>query len=330
MSAFHHDDETAATARPEHLAATVSEHGIVLRRDALAIGVTRHEIATMLDTGYLIREARSVYRLAGATRTGPTAARAAVSAAGGYGLGLISAMAWAGVRLRWLPDDPRHVHVLIDAGSRIKSKDWYSVHPTRRLDIETETAVVNGVRITTVPRSIRDFAAVLPYSEESTRQLDAWVDEARAVDMLEIEHLAAVADRERSNKVKKRLTDLHDRHVGIAPELFKSVGEAWLKDLIVRNGLPSPLWNVKPPFATKEVDAYYPHVPLIIEFDGYWVHRPRGKHHRDRRGDRRALAGHRVPTVRITKWDFENDLVQLERDIVSLVSGPALMLPLAA
>ncbi len=298
---------------------------MALRHAILAIGVSRHEITGMLNTGFLIGDGNGAYRLAGAVRTGPAAAKSALGASGGLALALGTAMDWEGVRLRWLPPDPRHVHVLIDAAARVQSTDWYSVHPTRRLDIDDETTFRHGVRATTVARCMRDFAAFLPYSDASTRQLDAWVDEARAVNKLQVWQLAEAAERERSRKVSKRLKDLHTRHVGVSPAEFKSIGEEWLRDLIKRKGLPQPLWNVKPPFAAKEVDAFYPDVPLIIEFDGYWVHRPRGKHHRDRAGDRRALVEGRVPTLRVTKWDFDHDLPQLERDIEELVLGPPLL-----
>jgi hypothetical protein len=141
---------------------------------------------------------------------------------------------------------------------------------------------------------------------------------------LEVWQIEEAAELERAKQVRKRLMRLHDRHVGISPAEFKSIGEEWLRDLIRRMGLPEPLWNVVPPGGTKPVDAYYPLIGLIIEFDGYWVHRVRGKHNRDRRGDRRHLVSQGLFTVRITKDDFENDLAQLEADLVFLITNPRL------
>ncbi len=303
--------------------------GVVLRKDLRAAGVAARTIDRLVGPDNFLRaDGNGAYRLAGAPRTGITAIRSALGATTGLAICLNSAMSWEGISLRWLPTDPSHVNVLVDASAGNLSTAWYSVHPTRRFDVEREATYRSAVRATTVPRTIRDFAATLPRTPGGERQLDAWIDEARVQRKLEVWQLGEAADAERSRKVRKRLKALEARHTGVTPAEFKSIGEEWLRDLIQRLGLPEPLWNTKPPFATKEVDAYYPLVPLIIEFDGYWAHRPRGKHHRDRAGDRRTLM-HGVPTVRITKWDFDHDLAQLEADLVRLITGSSAKLRIA-
>lgn len=321
---------TAAQRRPSRLAANVARDGVVLRHTLQAMDVREHQIDDLLLSHVMRSEGNGAYRLVGAARTGPTAQRAALAATTGLAICLWTAMAREGLSLRWVRHDPGHVHVLVDHSARIRSTDWYTVHPTRRFDPEAEATYRDEIRTTTIARTIRDFAAFLPFTPASDRQIDAWVDEARSQNRLEVWQIAEAAELERSRKVRKRLKHLHDRHVGVDPAVFKSIGEEWLRNLLERLGLPQPLWNTKPPGAAKASDAYFPWVPLIIEFDGYWVHRPRGKHHRDRAGDRRMLVSHGIPTVRITHWDFEHDLAQLEADLIHLLTRPPLVLPPAA
>lgn len=96
--------------------------------------------------------------------------------------------------------------------------------------------------------------------------------------------------------------------------MFKSIGEKWLRDLIVRRNLPMPQFNVVLPGTTREVDAWWIDPPLIVEFDGFAIHRHRSRHDRDRAGDRRQLRG-QTPTLRITSTDFSDHREELESDI---------------
>lgn len=301
----------------DQLLRDVARHGVVYRDEAKRAGVTRHEIDDRVG-GLLIADGNGTYRLAGAARFALTAERAALGASRGLAIGLWSAMPRCGVQLEGAPDA---VHVLTDASSSVKETEWYRVHGTRRLPRDDELVYPDGMPVTTPLRVIRDFAAFLPFKPMHDRQIDSWVEESRLQGAFEVDDLLEMVLRERGNKVKKRLKDLHARHVGISPQEFKSIGERWLRDLIERMGLPMPQFNVRPPGAAKDADAYYPHIPLIIEFDGYSVHSQRGKFHRDRAGDRRMLVTGKTPTLRITKWDFDHDLAQLERDIVELVSN---------
>jgi predicted transcriptional regulator of viral defense system/very-short-patch-repair endonuclease len=302
----------------EHVLSTIAVHGVVTRKSAIAAGISDRVINRRVNTGFLIDVAQGVYLLPGATLSGDTAVHAALAATGSRGMGLWSAASEHGVTGGVTPSA---VHVMVDRRRKPPTTGWYITHPTRRLNDE-ELTTRNGRPVSTLPRTIRDLAACLPYRDWADKQIDSVVEEAIQLNRLRLAQLERAFERETAPQLRKRLHDLLARHTGEPPEVFKSIGETWLKDLVVRRGLPMPLFNVRPdPNSTKEVDAFFPLTPLIVEFDGFAHHRTRSKHDADRRRDRRSWRNG-VPVIRITKTDYEEDLPALEDDLVYMVLTP--------
>jgi very-short-patch-repair endonuclease len=304
-------------ASPEAVLLRIARDGVVTRAAALEAGLGTAVLKRRLKTGFLIRMAPGVYRLAGTELAARTAERGALAATSGRALGLYSALAGHGVVAR---GERAKVHVLIDHTRQLQQTSWYTAHRTRRLEPH-EITTRGTIAMTTMPRAIRDLAAFLPHRQWADTQLERWVEEALQLRRMTLNQLEIAARQESADQVRVRLNRLTQRQRGGDPAVLKSIGETWLRDLIIRRGLPMPEFNVRPFLdSLTEVDAFWRHVPLIIEFDGFTFHKTRSKHDKDRRRDRRAWRRH-VPVIRITDDDFENDLPALEDDITQFVTG---------
>jgi hypothetical protein len=302
----------------EQILIAIAINGVVTRASALRAGVSDRVINRRVEIGTLIAVAPGVYLLPGARLEGDTAVQAALAATGSRGRGLWSASSGHGINRGVVPPA---VHVMVDRRCTPRKTRWYVTHPTRRLT-DDELTTRDGSALTTVPRTIRDFAAFLPHDDRAETQIDRLVEEAIQLKKLMLPQLWRALELESAPQLRRRLSNLIDRHTGRPPEVFKSVAETWLKDLVIRRGLPMPLFNVRPdPTSTMVVDAFFPLVPLIVEFDSFAYHRTRSKHDGDRRRDRRSLRNG-IPTLRITKTDYETDLVALERDLEYLILTP--------
>lgn len=295
----------------------ISRDGIVDLRTAKAAGLTERVIAGRVRRGFLVRDGRGVFRIAGAERAGRTAERAALAITRGRALGLWSANAAFGVSKGVTPSK---VHVMVPRTGSRADKSWYQTHPTRRV-LDDEFAMRNGLPVTAMARGLRDFAAFLPPKPWADLQLSRWTEEALILGRLTLPKLELMIERERASRVAARLVRVLDYHRGQDPQIFRSIGETWLRDLIERRSLPMPLFNCRAAGGKlAEADAYWVKEGLIVEFDGFTYHHTATKHNRDRRRDRIAKR-HGISTVRITRDDFENDLPDLELDIERFVLG---------
>lgn len=307
--------------RPEAVLLEIARHGVVRWEDAKSAGLNNDVVLHRIETGFLSRDRRGVYRLAGSARVDLSAETAALAATRSRALGLWSANAANGVSKGVASS---RVHVMVERPAKPRSTNWYEVHTTRRI-ADDEVRMRDGRPVTTVARTLRDFAAFLPPKDWADRHLVQWTEEALIQKTLTLRKLERQVTRERASRVRARLTRVLEYHQGTDPQVLRSIGETWLRDLIVRRSLPMPLFNCRPMGGVlSEADAYFPDVPLIIEFDGFAYHHTRTKHDRDRRRDRIARR-HGIETMRITETDFAEDRDQLERDIELLVLGETLL-----
>jgi very-short-patch-repair endonuclease len=154
-----------------------------------------------------------------------------------------------------------------------------------------EVTIHAGIRITTVPRTLFDLAAVSP-----RRQVERAVNEAevrRLWDELSLEHLLDRYPRRKGSRVIRAV--LADRRQGAT--VTKSELEEMFLDLIDGAGLPRP--EVNAIVEGLEVDAVWRQARLVVELDGRDFHDTAAAFERDRERDRRLLvAGWR--TIRIT------------------------------
>jgi hypothetical protein len=253
------------------------------RAQLLNLGLSVDAIESRLRRGSLHRLHEGVY----AVGHGDVSLRgrwlAAVLAAGpGAVLSHRAAAALWGLR----PYDGIEVTAPHRRASRLGS----IVHRSSLLPADERT-VVDGIPVTTVPRTLFDLAAVLP-----RRQAERAVEEAEVqglTDELSLPDLVARYPGRRGARTIRRL--LERGNIGL--HVTRSELERRFLELIMAVGLPPPALNALA--EGFECDVVWREQRVIAELDGRSTHDTGTAFERDRRRDRvLAAAGWRV--IRVT------------------------------
>lgn len=294
--------------------------GIVLTPALHGAGLTNKVIARCVRNRLLIRLQPGVFMLAGATLTGPTALRAALARGRGAAISHWTA-AWLDGYTR--SPEPDRVHVSLPSLGHLERTRW--CHPHAARDLRPRDLNRRGGLLRTTPaRTIRDIAVALPATKRSDRDITRLIEEALQLRKTSLERLERQAARETCPVTRPRLKRLVAAQRGMSkPADLKSLGEEWLRELLIRNGLPLPKFNHD--VHGFEGDAVWFDLRLIIEFDGFGFHKTRTKFDSDRKRDR-TLLQHHFRTVRITDTDFD-DIAELEAEIIRILALPAIPLP---
>jgi very-short-patch-repair endonuclease len=239
------------------------QHGVVTRAQLRAAGVSADEIRHRMETGLLTALHRGVYRLGPihTVLTGPMAAALACGPAAA--VSHHAAAALHGLR----PVPPGPVDVTVTRG-HARRRPGLRIHRSRTLD----ATQVRGIPTTTVARTIRDLAAVLP-----ARDLARLVEEAQVQRKLDRPSLARAVEQARGHRGAAALRAA----AGDEPRLTRSEGERRLLELVRAARLPEPETNVR--VGGYEVDALWRAERLVVEVDGFAFHSTRAAFERDRR-----------------------------------------------
>lgn len=286
------------------------QYGVASRAQLLGLGATRRGIEHRLERRQLHRVHRGVYAvghralaeeawlMAAVLLAGPGAALGHRTAAAHWGL-----LAWAG----------RVVEVI--AARRCRACSRVRVHQSA-LPID-EVTVVRGVRVTTVPRTLLDLAAVL-----NRRQLERAITEAevrRLYDPLSLPDLLARHPRRRGAAMIRAILGAGRIGEGIT----RSELEERFRALLDRAGIERPRVNAALDLAGVgwiEVDCMWAAERLIVELDGRGAHDTSRAFERDRRRDRALqAAGWRV--VRITWRELHEAPDAVLADLERLLAG---------
>jgi len=263
------------------------QHGVVARRQLLAAGVGRRAIDERLGrrlhtihrgvyaVGYPVRRIEARW-MAAALAAGPGAVLSHRTAA----------QLWNLV--------PRSGHRLeIARPTYFRSLPGICGH--RSALPEDERTVVGGIPVTTVPRTILDFAGI-----GSKRQVERALNEVEVrglTDSLSIPDLLARYPRRRGSVVLRALLDDGAEAQGVT----KSKLEERFVALLDSRGLPRPRFNADIAVNGRffSVDCLWQRERLIAELDGRAVHGTRQAFEADRERDRVLMSdGWRV--IRIT------------------------------
>ena len=249
-----------------------ARHGVVTRAQLLSAGITRREISARLQSGYLLREHRGVYRVG--HRAPSTEARylAAVLAAGEGAL--LSGRAAAHL-LGILKGTGQAPEVTARTQRRIEG---VTTHRSRRLDPRDAT-VFKVIPVTTVPRTLVDIAADLSLDALARACHEAGVRYRTTPAQVE-----AVLARRPDNPGAKKLRRI--LHGDVQVTLSKL--EAHFLELLRDAGLPLPVTNR--PASGRRVDCRWPEHRLTVELDGYRFHNSRHSWEQDHRREREARA----------------------------------------
>lgn len=261
------------------------QHGVVARRQLLALGVDRGAIDRRLAAGLLIPLHRGVYAVGHRRLRIEGRWLAAVLAAGpGAVLSHRDAAALHGMRKA-----PESRKVTVTTPARARSTPALWVHGRRRLTAEDVTTV-RGIPATSPARTLVDVAPML-----TAGQLAATLGETDRRGLLRVDAVERALRRTagRRGQGHARLRAALDVHVVAGATLVLSALEERFLDLVLDVDLPRPLLNVV--VAGVRVDALWPAQRLVVELDGWAHHRERAAAAWDReKTNRLQLAGYDV------------------------------------
>lgn len=234
------------------------QHGVLTRRQLLALGFTSKAIEHRLRTGRLHDVGRGVYAVGRPQLTRFGRWMAAVLACGdGAALSHRSAAALWGIGIEQgsgVDVSVRRKSDLRRPGIRVRTRPSL---PAK--DVTTR----NRIPLTTSVRTLIDIA-----TELSPNRLERAVNEADKRDLVDPESLRRALDDYAGQPGVRPLRDLLDRHTFL---LSDSDLEVFFRPIAAQAGLPSPL--SKQIVNGFEVDFHFPQLGLVIETDGWRYHR---------------------------------------------------------
>jgi hypothetical protein len=271
------------------------QHGIVARRQLLALGLGREAIAVRLRTGRLHRLHRGVYAVGHVVLSQQARWMAAVLACGpDTVLSHRSAAALWGIR----EPSSRAIEVSTPAKSRSRGgihRHYASLPPD-------EVTTHRGIPVTSVPRTLFDLAALSSVDtvEHALRESEY----LRLHDRLSLpDLLARYPGRRGCRTIRECLRRRADLPAGRA--------RSWLEleflPFLRRSGLPRPRLNVWLQVGGRsiQVDCLWPG-GVVVELDGFAGHGTRIAFREDRARDRRLrVAGYGVTRIAPEQLDAE-------------------------
>jgi very-short-patch-repair endonuclease len=162
---------------------------------------------------------------------------------------------------------------------------------TSRLTAPEDRAVLDGIPVTSLARTIIDLAEVL-----SDRRFAGAVHEAEVRGLFDLSAVEAALARVPGRRGRPRVHRVLALYQPADHEL-DSDNERRLLELCRRAGLPEPRPALIGPY---RVDFYWADVGIVIEVDGTAVHFTRRAFHEDRDRDR-ALATRGLLSLRVTE-----------------------------
>ncbi|MGH2924331.1 MAG: DUF559 domain-containing protein [Solirubrobacterales bacterium] len=251
-----------------------AQHGVVTRAQLRELGLGRAAIEHRLRRGRLHRIHLGVYavgrpeltrhgrRMAAVLNCGPGAALSHLSAAELWGI----------VKPR-----PGPIHVSLPSTAH-RRPQGITVHRRRRL--HDEVVAKDGIPITSPTLTLIDIAATV-----AGRRLEAAVNEADKLDLVDPESLRAALERHRGQRGVTALRRLLDRRTF---RLTDSELERRFLGLVRRARLPLPMTGQH--LNGFRVDFFWPELDLVVETDGLRYHRTPAEQVRDRIRDQTHTA----------------------------------------
>ena len=265
------------------------QHGVVSQAQLVDLGLTRDSIRRRVEGRRLHRLHDGVFAVGHLGLTPSSRHLAAVLACGP---GSLLSHRSSGVAWRLLRSSST---IEVTAPRGRKPREGIIVHRSRLIHPD-DRAVVDGIPVTSVARTLVDLADVLP-----ERRLADAVNEAEVLRMFDLAALTAVLDRLPGRRGRHRLRRVLAAYTEDA-HFTRSRAERRFLGLCGRQGLPVPQTNLW--IESHEIDAYWPDAKLAVELDGGAYHRTRRAFHEDRRRDRR-LAAVGIHVVRVAWADLE-------------------------
>jgi len=273
------------TCTAQIVALAEGQHGVVARRQLLALGVGNCAIGRRVASSLLIPLHRGVFAVGHRRLTIEGRWLAAVLACGdGAVLSHRDAAALHGMRK---PPDSRKVSVNTPSAAKSTPALWVY---GRRVLVEEDVTVVRAVPVTSPARTLVDLAPQL-----TAGQLAATLGEADRRGLLDVAAVERALRRTtgRHGLGHRRLRAALDAHEQHGAALLLSELEERFLDLILRAGIARPALNAT--VAGLRVDALWQEPRLIVELDGWAHHSKRAAAAWDReKTNRLQVAGYDV------------------------------------
>jgi putative AbiEi antitoxin of type IV toxin-antitoxin system/uncharacterized protein DUF559 len=278
------------------------QHGVVTRKQLREAGLSRREIERRVEAGWLVRQYEGVYAVGHTALTRHSHLIAAVYACGEEALGSHRAAAslWGILR------GTQPIEVTAPRGR--KPRDGFILHRSRLIHPE-DRATIEGIPVTSLARTIVDLADVV----REKRLADA-VHEAEIKRLFDLNKVERVLERLPGRRGRHKLMRVLAAYREVQP-FTRSRGERLVLGMCEEHWMPAPQVNTN--IAGYEVDFYWPHAGLVLEFDGGAVHRTSKAFYEDRKRDR-ALAAQGIHVVRATDRDDPSALAEELMKILSV------------
>lgn len=281
------------------------QHGVVARRQLVTLGFGETAIKTRLSDHRLSALHGEVYAV-GHTRVPPRGWWWAAILA--YGPEALLSHRSAAAFWGMARDARSRVEITAPTGRQgVERRRGLWIHRCR---IGTEDrALGTGIPVTTVARTLFDFAEVEPF-----RRLEQAWEEADRLKLLRVREMELVCARGYGRRalkpVRRLLSEMR------APAEGRSPLEERFHAFCRVHRLPEPSRNVN--VLGREVDALWPAAKLVAELDSWEHHRHRAAFERDRARDPGFLiAGYR--TIRITNRRLDDEGPTLANEIRELL-----------
>ena len=232
------------------------QHGVVARRQLLAIGFSRDAIRRLVSSGWLHRVHRGVYHVGHAT---PTRLGIHLAATAAFGKRTAVSHRPAVILGELLPDRGLPIEVTTASGDA----GWHDgvlVHESRRL-VAADVTRLHGIPVVRLEWAIVDVAGTGDRAEFD-RLFNA-VDRKRLVDPL---RLAGQLRRGRTGSalVRERLATYTAR-----PPTESELEELFLDVVVRAHEIASPVRQSSPlPRRAQRVDFAWPRERVVVEIDG--------------------------------------------------------------
>ena len=275
------------------------QHGMVARRQLLALGFNAREIEHRVKRGRLHLVMRGVYAVGWPRLTPKRRWMAAVLACGEGAL-----LSHRSAAALWEIGDEKRGVVDVSVTRRAELKRR-GLHVRGRPALMPERITKHdGIPVTTPVQTLIDLS-----TELAPIRVERAVNEADKRDLIDPEALRAELGRYMGEPGVKALRDLLDRRTF---RLSDSDLEVLFRPIALEAGLPPPL--TKEIVNGWEVDVYWPNLGLVVETDGLRYHRTPSTQTRDARRDRaHALAG--MTPLRFTHYEIKHESARVRSEL---------------
>jgi hypothetical protein len=284
------------------------QEGMVGRSQLLDLGVSDRALSHRLRTGRLRIQYPGVYAVG----------HEAISYAG-HALAAVMATApdsaashFTALALWKLREPPPRIHV---TATRPRARRRAMTIHRHALPAE-DIAFVDGVPITSVPRTLLDLSAT-----HDDRALRGLIKRAEFADLTTFEALEAVLARHPRRAGRLTLARIVAGHTADAGRTRSELEDLFL-DFCSRRQLPAPETNavLEVRGVRMEVDCLWRAAGLIVELDGYDAHRSRSAFQSDRARDR-ALTAAGFSPMRVTWAQLHSDGDSIEAEVRDILAA---------